>query len=85
MLCRAPKELDKQKHREEQLSNPTVVLVHVVSQTAMRITPWLRRNKTDFPDPIPLLHIQTIPIEPAMLGDAGLCIGKSVQGKETPL
>lgn len=37
------------------------------------------------PDPITLLHSQTFPINPALLEEAGLCTGESVQGKETLL
>lgn len=41
--------------------------------------------RQDSPDPIPLLHSQTLPTKPSLMEEAGLCIGKSEQGKGPPL
>lgn len=76
--------------------SPSMVLVRGVSLGTLPGPGWHRLlheslrgrggTRRASPDPIaPPLRIQTLPVNPTLLEEAGLCIRKSVQGKETTL
>lgn len=75
--------------------SPRMVLVRGMSPGTLSSVGWNRWLRESLhgrggtrrasPHPIaPLLQIQTLPRKPTLLEEAGLCIGKSVQGKATP-